>query len=110
MNINKSIKEVKAKVRRETKRIKDKGLGVAVGAGALIAAQTATVRPASAEINETTFQPIVNLIDAVIPLFTSILDLIIGVFPLIIAMAFLGGLAVLIDGIFKKSLNFGGKK
>ena len=85
-------------------------MGATFGVAALVVAQTATVRPASAAINATTFQPIVNLIDAVIPLFTSILDLIIAVFPLVIAMAFLGGLALLINKIFDKSLNFGGKK
>lgn len=87
-----------------------RAFGAVAGVAALIMAQTATVRPASAEINATTFEPITNLIDAVIPLFDSILDLIIAVFPLVIAMAFLAGLALLINKIFDKSLNFGGKK
>ncbi len=87
-----------------------KAFGVMAAIGVVSIAQVATVRPASAEINESTFVPITNLIDAVIPLFTSILDLIIAVFPLVIAMAFLAGLALLINKIFDKSLNFGGKK
>lgn len=56
------------------------------------------------------FSTVVNLIAAIIPVFTAILDLIIGVFPLIIGLAFLGGLAVLINGIFGRVLKFGGKK
>ena len=52
------------------------------------------------------FAMIVNLIDAIVPLFTSILDLIIAVFPLVIAMAFLAGLALLINKIFDKVMRF----
>jgi len=83
-----------------------KVFGVMAAIGVVGVAQVATVKPASAAINESTFVPITNLIDAVIPLFTSILDLIIAVFPLVIAMAFLTGLALLINKIFDKSLNF----
>ena len=90
----------------------DKMFSTLAGVAMLVIVQTATVRPASAEINATTFQPIVNLIDAVIPLFDSILDLVIAVFPLVIGMAFLGGLAYLINKIFHAvlSFNMGGKK
>ena len=99
-----------ARLKARAKMAGSRAMGTAFGVAALIVAQTATVRPASAAINATTFVPISNLIDAVIPLFTSILDLIIAVFPLVIAMAFLTGLAILINKIFEKSLNFGGKK
>ena len=87
-----------------------KAFGAMAAIGVCAIAQVATVKPASAAINESTFVPITNLIDAVIPLFTSILDLIIAVFPLVIAMAFLTGLALLINKIFDKSLNFGKRK
>jgi hypothetical protein len=53
------------------------------------------------------FASIVNLIDAIVPVFTSLLDLIVAVFPLVIALAFLGGLALLIGKIFDGTLNLG---
>ncbi len=107
MNTNKTI--VKEDMDTEAtvkKTLAQKVFGVMAAIVAIGVAQVVTVKPASAEINATTFTPITNLIDAVIPLFTSILDLIIAVFPLVIAMAFLTGLALLINKIFDKSLNF----
>jgi hypothetical protein len=53
------------------------------------------------------FGSIVDLIDAVVPVFTSLLDLIVAVFPLVIALTFLGGLALLIGKIFDGTLNLG---
>ena len=99
------IEENKA-ITTDKKTLYRRVVGIMTAIVAMAFAQIATVRPASAEINESTFVPITNLIDAVIPLFTSILDLIIAVFPLVIAMAFLAGLALLINKIFDKSLNF----
>ena len=92
------------------KRSVSRYMAVAGGIATVIIAQMATVPKASAEINASTFEPITNLIDAVIPLFSSILDLIIAVFPLVIAMAFLGGLAYLINKIFDGALNFDFKR
>ena len=52
------------------------------------------------------FQPLINLINAIAHLFISLLNLLIAIFPLIIAMAFLTGLALLIGKIFDKLFNF----
>ena len=82
-------------------------MGAVSAVTAAMGISTITTPTAAAEINSTTFDPIVNLIDAIIPLFTSILDLIIAVFPLVIAMAFLGGLAILISKIFDGTLDLG---
>ena len=99
-------------IETEKKDTVKKGMAVrvmgAIGAVAVaMGISTATTPTAAAEINATTFDPITNLIDAIIPLFTSILDLIIAVFPLVIAMAFLGGLAMLISKIFDGTLDLG---
>ncbi len=107
MNTNKTIVKEDIDTKDTVKKsLAQKALGVMAAIGVFAIVQVATVKPASAAINESTFVPITNLIDAVIPLFTSILDLIIAVFPLVIAMAFLTGLALLIGKIFDKSLNF----
>ena len=110
MNPNETTEIEQNDTKNAKKTLYQRVFGMITAMAAMVLAQTATVRPASAAINETTFQPITNLIDAVIPLFTSILDLIIAVFPLVIAMAFLGGLAYLINKIFDGALNFDFKK
>ena len=51
-------------------------------------------------INNATFSGVIDIINAIIPLFESLLDLIIAVFPLTIAMALLSALTLLITGIF----------
>lgn len=56
----------------------------------------------AAAINNTTFSGVIDIIDAIVPLFESLLDLIIAVFPLTIAMALLSALTLLITGIFYK--------
>jgi len=56
----------------------------------------------AAAVDNTTFQGVIDIIDAIVPLFSSLLDLIIAVFPLTIAMALLTALAALITGIFYK--------
>lgn len=56
----------------------------------------------AAAVNNSTFQGVIDIIDAIIPLFESLLDLIIAVFPLTIAMALLSALTLLITGIFYK--------
>jgi hypothetical protein len=58
------------------------------------------------------FASIVNLIDAFVPVFRSLLDLIVAFFPLVIASIFLCSLAVLIGRIFDGTLDVGkfGKK
>lgn len=104
---NKELESVDAKTKKGKSRTPFAVLN-ALAVGAVMSLMT--VNPASAAIDNTTFDPIVDLIDAVIPLFTSILDLIIAVFPLVIAMTFLGGLALLITKIFDGTLNFGAFK
>jgi len=56
----------------------------------------------AAAVDNSTFQGVIDIIDAIVPLFSSLLDLIIAVFPLTIAMALLTALAALITGIFYK--------
>jgi len=56
----------------------------------------------AAAVDNTTFQGVTDIIDAIIPLFSSLLDLIIAVFPLTIAIALLSALTILITGIFMK--------
>ena len=47
-----------------------------------------------------TFSGVVDIIDAIVPLFDGLLNLILAVFPLTIAMALLGALTLLIAGVF----------
>ena len=47
-----------------------------------------------------TFSGVVDIVDAIIPLFDGLLNLILAVFPLTIAMALLGALTLLIAGVF----------
>ena len=51
------------------------------------------------------FTPITAMIDAIIPLFTSLLDLIIAAMPLLLIMAFFGGLSMFITKIFDGTLD-----
>ena len=76
-------------------------MSVAVVAGL----HTATAPTASAEITNETFAPITAMIDAIIPLFTSLLDLIIAAMPLLLIMAFFGGLSMFITKIFDGTLD-----
>ena len=79
--------------------------GGVMGIVAVAGLHTATAPTASAAITNTTFEPIVNMIDAIIPLFTSLLDLIIAAMPLLLIMAFFGGLAYFITQIFSGTLD-----
>jgi len=71
---------------------------------ALSIAITAMMGSASAAVN---FTGVVDVIDAVIPIFDSLVDLIIAVVPLIIVMAVVGGIVVLIKRVLGKSLGGG---
>ena len=69
---------------------------------ALSIAITAMMGSASATIN---FSGVVDVIDAVIPIFDSLVDLIIAVVPLIIVMAVVGGIVLLIRRVLGSSLG-----
>jgi len=71
---------------------------------AFTVAVTAMVSSASATVN---FTGVVDVIDAVIPIFDSLVDLIIAVVPLIIVMAVVGGIVLLIKRVLGKSLGGG---
>lgn len=71
---------------------------------ALSIAITAMMGSASAAVN---FSGVVDVIDAVIPIFDSLVDLIIAVVPLIIVMAVVGGIVMLIKRVLGRSLGGG---
>lgn len=56
----------------------------------------------AAAFNASSFSSITELIDAIIPLFDSIIDLVIAIFPLTIVIAFMTGLAYLINKVFSR--------
>ena len=59
----------------------------------------------AAAFNNTSFQGIIDVIDAVIPLFSSIIDLVIAIVPLTITMAIVGGLVILINKALSKAFK-----
>ena len=59
----------------------------------------------AAAFNNSSFQGIVDVIDAVIPLFSSIIDLVIAIVPLTITMAVVGGLVILINKALSKAFK-----
>jgi len=65
-------------------------------------AVTTMMGSASATVN---FTGVVEVIDAVIPIFDSLVDLIIAVVPLIIVMAVVGGIVMLIKRVLGRSLG-----
>ncbi|MGB9497875.1 MAG: hypothetical protein ACKVE3_08430 [Dissulfuribacterales bacterium] len=71
---------------------------------ALSIAITAMMGSASATSN-ISFDGVVDVINAVIPIFDSLVDLIIAVVPLIIVMAVVGGIVLLIRRVLGSSLG-----
>ena len=69
---------------------------------ATMIAVTAMMGSASAAVN---FTGVVEVIDAVIPIFDSLKDLIIAVVPLIVVMAVVGGVVLLIRRVLGGSLG-----
>ena len=55
----------------------------------------------AAAINNSSFQGITDVIEAIIPLFNSIIDLVVAIVPLTITMALIGGLVLLIQRALK---------
>jgi len=74
---------------------------------ALSIAITMMLGSASAANASVNFTGVVEVIDAVIPIFDSLVDLIIAVVPLIIVMAVVGGIVLLIKRVLGKSLGGG---
>ena len=65
------------------------------------------VSNASATTNGTiNFTSVVNTIEAVTPIFGALQDLVVAVVPYILTLAVVGGLIVLIKGLFSKGLNW----
>ena len=59
----------------------------------------------AAAINNTSFQGITDVIDAIIPIFDSIINLVIAIVPLTITMAIVGGLVLLINKALSKAFK-----
>ena len=60
----------------------------------------------AAALNNTSFQGVTDTIEAVIPIFAALQDLVVAVVPYIITLAVVGGLIVLIKNLFSKGLNW----
>ena len=60
----------------------------------------------AAALNNTSFQGVTDTIEAVIPIFGALQDLVVAVVPYILTLAVVGGLIVLIKGLFSKGLNW----
>ena len=65
-----------------------------------------TVGNASASVNNTSFDGVVNTIEAVTPIFGALQDLLVAVVPYILTLAVVGGLVVLLKGFFKQGFNW----
>ena len=66
-----------------------------------------TVGNASATNNSTIdFSAVVDTIEAVTPIFGALQDLVVAVVPYILTLAVVGGLIVLIKGLFSKGLTW----
>ena len=60
----------------------------------------------AAALNNTSFSGVTDTIEAVIPIFGALQDLVVAVVPYIITLAVVGGLIVLIKNLFSKGLNW----
>ena len=60
----------------------------------------------AAALNNSSFQGVTDTIEAVIPIFSALQDLVVAVVPYIITLAVVGGLIVLIKNLFSKGLNW----
>ena len=52
------------------------------------------------------FTGVTDTIDAVIPIFSSLSNLVVAIVPYILTLAIVGGLVALIKGLFNKGLKF----
>ena len=57
-------------------------------------------------LNNTSFQGVTDTIEAVVPIFSALQDLVVAVVPYILTLAVVGGLIVLIKGLFNKGLDW----
>ena len=71
--------------------------------GAIFGTMIVSNASANTSIN---FTGVSDTIEAVIPIFTSLQDLIIAIVPYILTLALIGGLIALIKGLFNKGLKF----
>ena len=60
----------------------------------------------AAAMNNSSFQSVVDTIEAVTPIFGALQDLVVAVVPYILTLAIVGGLIVLIKGLFSKGLDW----
>ena len=60
----------------------------------------------AAALNNTSFQGVTDTIEAVVPIFAALQDLVVAVVPYVLTLAVVGGLIVLIKGLFSKGLNW----
>ena len=60
----------------------------------------------AAALNNSSFSGVTDTIEAVIPIFGALQDLVVAVVPYIITLAVVGGLIVLIKNLFSKGLNW----
>ena len=60
----------------------------------------------AAALNNTSFQGVTDTIEAVVPIFSALQDLVVAVVPYILTLAVVGGLIVLIKGLFNKGLDW----
>ena len=60
----------------------------------------------AAALNNTSFQGVTDTIEAVVPIFSALQDLVVAVVPYVLTLAVVGGLIVLIKGLFNKGLDW----
>ena len=60
----------------------------------------------AAALNNTSFSGVTDTIEAVIPIFGALQDLVVAVVPYVLTLAVVGGLIILIKGLFSKGLNW----
>ena len=60
----------------------------------------------AAALNNTSFSGVTDTIEAVIPIFGALQDLVVAVVPYILTLAVVGGITVLIKHLFEKGLTW----
>ena len=60
----------------------------------------------AAALNNTSFSGVTDTIEAVVPIFSALQDLVVAVVPYVLTLAVVGGLIVLIKGLFNKGLDW----
>ena len=106
MNETNETIEVKKPSRYQMLKIKVSRVAMRVIPVSMVLGVVAVSNASAANNSTIDFTAVVDTIEAVTPIFGALQDLVVAVVPYILTLAVVGGLIVLIKGLFSKGLNW----